>query len=88
MITRCSTSLSSNSRIASPIESPSAVFGPAMRTAVLGASGLVGRKMLTLLEDCRWLSGDPVLLTSARSAGIRAADAEPAGTVAVRFGAI
>ncbi len=40
-----------------------------MRTAVLGASGLVGRKMLTLLEDCSWLSGDPVLLTSARSAG-------------------
>ncbi len=40
-----------------------------MRTAVLGASGLVGRKMLTLLEDCPWLTGDPVLLTSARSAG-------------------
>lgn len=40
-----------------------------MRTAVLGASGLVGRKMLALLEDCSWLTGDPVLLTSARSAG-------------------
>ena len=40
-----------------------------MRTAVLGASGLVGRKMLTLLENCSWLEGDPLLLTSARSAG-------------------
>jgi len=40
-----------------------------MRTAVLGASGLVGRKMLTLLESCSWLEGDPLLLTSARSAG-------------------
>lgn len=40
-----------------------------MRTAVLGASGLVGRKMLTLLENCTWLQGDPLLLTSARSAG-------------------
>lgn len=40
-----------------------------MRTAILGASGLVGRKMLTLLENCDWLEGDPVLLTSARSAG-------------------
>jgi len=40
-----------------------------MRAAVLGASGLVGRKMLALLEDCTWLDGDPVLLTSARSAG-------------------
>ncbi len=40
-----------------------------MRTAVLGASGLVGRKMLSFLENCQWLEGDPVLLTSARSAG-------------------
>ena len=40
-----------------------------MRTAILGASGLVGRKMLTLLEECTWLDSDPVLLTSARSAG-------------------
>ncbi len=40
-----------------------------MRTAVLGASGLVGRKMLDLLESCSWLDGNPQLLTSARSAG-------------------
>jgi aspartate-semialdehyde dehydrogenase len=40
-----------------------------MRTAVLGASGLVGRKMLDLLEACPWLDEDPILLTSARSAG-------------------
>ncbi len=40
-----------------------------MRTAILGASGLVGRKMLSLLEDCPWLKGDPELLTSPRSAG-------------------
>lgn len=40
-----------------------------MRTAILGASGLVGRAMLRLLEDATWVQGDPVLLASARSAG-------------------
>ncbi len=40
-----------------------------MRTAVLGATGLVGRTMLRLLEDCAWVTGDPVALASARSAG-------------------
>lgn len=42
-----------------------------MRTAVLGATGLVGRTMLQLLEDCDWLTGLPVALASARSAGAR-----------------
>ncbi len=41
-----------------------------MRTAILGASGLVGRKILNLLEECTWLQGDPILLTSSRSAGL------------------
>jgi len=40
-----------------------------MRTCILGASGLVGRAMLALVEDQPWLTEDPVLLTSARSAG-------------------
>ena len=40
-----------------------------MKTAVLGATGLVGRTMLKLLEDCSWLSGDPLVLASGRSAG-------------------
>ncbi len=40
-----------------------------MRVGILGASGLVGRKMLRLLETCPWVEGDPLLLTSARSAG-------------------
>ncbi len=40
-----------------------------MRTAVLGATGLVGRTMLGLLEDCAWVTGEPVALASARSAG-------------------
>jgi len=40
-----------------------------MRVAVLGASGLVGRTMVRLLEDCPWLTGTPVCLTSPRSAG-------------------
>lgn len=40
-----------------------------MRTAILGASGLVGRTMLRLLEDATWVDSDPVLLASARSAG-------------------
>ena len=41
-----------------------------MKTAILGASGLVGRTMLDLLADCAWVDEDPVLLTSARSAGL------------------
>ena len=40
-----------------------------MRTAILGASGLVGRTMLALLEDQTWLDQPPLLLSSARSAG-------------------
>ena len=40
-----------------------------MRTAVLGATGLVGRTMLRLLADCPWRSGPPLALASARSAG-------------------
>ena len=40
-----------------------------MRLAILGASGLVGRTMLRLLEDASWLDDQPLLLTSARSAG-------------------
>jgi aspartate-semialdehyde dehydrogenase len=42
-----------------------------MRTAILGASGLVGRAMLTLLEREPWADQPPVLLTSSRSAGAR-----------------
>ena len=40
-----------------------------MKIAVLGATGLVGRTMLKLLEDYSWLTGDPLLLASSRSAG-------------------
>jgi len=40
-----------------------------MRTAIVGASGLVGRTMLRLLERQDWLDQPPMLLTSARSAG-------------------
>ena len=40
-----------------------------MKTAILGASGLVGRTMLDLLADCAWVDEDPVLLTSVRSVG-------------------
>lgn len=40
-----------------------------MRTAILGASGLVGRTMLKLLEEAPWVDDDPLLLVSARSAG-------------------
>jgi aspartate-semialdehyde dehydrogenase len=42
-----------------------------MRTAILGASGLVGRTMLELLERQPWVDEPPVALTSARSAGVR-----------------
>jgi aspartate-semialdehyde dehydrogenase len=40
-----------------------------MRIAVLGATGLVGRTMLGLLEECAWADGEPLALASARSAG-------------------
>jgi len=40
-----------------------------MRTAILGASGLVGRTMLGLLERQTWLNELPLLLSSKRSAG-------------------
>jgi len=40
-----------------------------MQIVVLGATGLVGRTMLQLLVDRDYVSGDPLLLTSARSAG-------------------
>lgn len=42
-----------------------------MRTAILGASGLVGRTMLELLARQPWLAEPPLLWTSARSAGVR-----------------
>ena len=40
-----------------------------MKVAILGATGLVGRTMLGLLENREWVDGDPVLLCSARGAG-------------------
>ena len=40
-----------------------------MKTAILGASGLVGRTMLELLAERQWLSEPPRLLVSGRSAG-------------------
>ncbi len=40
-----------------------------MKVAVLGATGLVGRTMLKLIEDRVWVRGDPVLMCSARGAG-------------------
>jgi len=40
-----------------------------MKTAILGASGLVGRKILEQLAQRDWLSAPPRLLVSARSAG-------------------
>jgi len=40
-----------------------------MRTAILGATGLVGRVMLQLLESRPWADDRPLLLASARSAG-------------------
>ncbi len=42
-----------------------------MRTAILGASGLVGRTMLDLLAREPWVDEPPRLLTSPRSAGLR-----------------
>jgi aspartate-semialdehyde dehydrogenase len=40
-----------------------------MKIAILGATGLVGRTMLKLLEDRPGLTGEPVLLCSSRGAG-------------------
>jgi aspartate-semialdehyde dehydrogenase len=40
-----------------------------MKVAILGATGLVGRTMLNLLEGREWVGGDPVLLCSPRGAG-------------------
>jgi len=40
-----------------------------MRTAILGATGLVGRVMLEILESRDWVDEPPLLLTSDRSAG-------------------
>ena len=42
-----------------------------MKIAVLGASGLVGRAMLSQLEQCCWVDELPLLLTSNRSAGTK-----------------
>lgn len=42
-----------------------------MKVAILGASGLVGRAMLSQLEKCEWVSVPPILLTSDRSAGTK-----------------
>ncbi len=42
-----------------------------MKVAVLGATGLVGRTMLKMLEGRPWVTGDPVLLSSDRGAGTR-----------------
>lgn len=41
-----------------------------MKTAILGASGLVGRTMLSLLEKADWVEQAPRLLVSSRSAGM------------------
>ena len=40
-----------------------------MRTAILGATGLVGRVMLRLLETRPWVDDSPLLLAGVRSAG-------------------
>ncbi len=40
-----------------------------MKTAILGATGLVGRTMLALLAGRPWVDEPPLLLASARSAG-------------------
>jgi len=42
-----------------------------MRTAILGATGLVGQAMLDLLAAESWADAPPLLLVSARSAGRR-----------------
>ncbi len=41
-----------------------------MKIAILGASGLVGRTMLRLLEQADWVTESPLLLVSSRSAGM------------------
>lgn len=53
-----------------------------MKTAILGATGLVGRVMLRLLADRPWADEPPLLLCSSRSAG--AALPWRGGTVAAR----
>jgi aspartate-semialdehyde dehydrogenase len=40
------------------------------RLGILGASGVVGRQMVCLLENSAWVKSDPVLLVSERSAGL------------------
>ncbi|MFT5233587.1 MAG: aspartate-semialdehyde dehydrogenase [Candidatus Krumholzibacteriia bacterium] len=40
-----------------------------MKIAILGATGLVGRKMLSLLSEQDWVTEAPLLLASPRSAG-------------------
>ncbi len=42
-----------------------------MKIAILGATGLVGRTMLNLIEGRPWVTGDPVLLSSDRGAGTK-----------------
>jgi aspartate-semialdehyde dehydrogenase len=42
-----------------------------MKTAILGATGLVGRVMLKLLEERPWADEPPLLLAGERSAGSR-----------------
>ncbi len=42
-----------------------------MKTAILGASGLVGRTMLKLMSEKDWLTAEPRLLVSSRSAGTK-----------------
>ena len=44
-----------------------------MKVAILGATGLVGRTMLELIETRPYLTEPPVLLSSARGAGSRLA---------------
>ncbi len=65
-----------------------------MRTAILGATGLVGRTMLKLLESRAWADDEPLLLCSSRSAGqelrfrgrpLRCQDAEAADLKGVQL---
>jgi aspartate-semialdehyde dehydrogenase len=70
-----------------------------MRTAILGATGLVGRVMLEILETRDWIDEPPLLLVSGRSAGKElafrgetlvcrdAADVDPAGVTVALFSA-
>ncbi|MBD3220239.1 aspartate-semialdehyde dehydrogenase [bacterium] len=52
-----------------PFDDPTGRTNP-LRLAVLGASGLVGRSMLSLLARQDWITGAPLALSSARSAGL------------------